>query len=65
MRLVGRAKKPLGEGAPAYGGRQSTMVQPSNIIEAPTENLVAGAISLGALITRLMEPPPLLIDLQG
>jgi hypothetical protein len=27
MRPVYRAKKPLGEGAPAYGGRQSTSVQ--------------------------------------
>ena len=27
--LGGRAKKPLGEGAPAHGGRQSTIVQPS------------------------------------
>src|SRR5262249_18089616 len=30
VRLVCRAKKPLGEGAPAYGGRQSTIMQRDN-----------------------------------
>src|SRR5262249_34558217 len=28
LRLICRTKKPLGEGAPAYGGRHSTIVQP-------------------------------------
>jgi len=37
VRLVRRAKKPLGEGAPAYGGRQSTCVQLGSPQVRPTE----------------------------